>query len=232
VEVKIDWNEEGEEVFIEKLNGDSVKIKKKIIIKSGKDGKHKIKSKGGTYIISEDIRVDFDDDFDDEHIIIKEIENSDDSVEVIVKKIKKGKKGKKVFITTDGDYTWNINDDEDIVVTGEDVKHNKVKLEILDIDEQGLKILKLKEGFKEFKVKDFDVFVKENKIKFEFKSPQNGALSVKIVDDKGNVVLKDSKKKFDGVYKNELDAKSGIYYIHISQGKKHHIKRLIFERNK
>jgi hypothetical protein len=116
---EIDWNEEGEEVFIEKLDGDSVKIKKKIIIKSNKDGKHKIKSKKGVIIISDEATVDFDDEFDNEIFTIKELKDESDSVEVIVKKIKGGKKGKKVFVTTDGNFKWTVNDEDDVFVTGE-----------------------------------------------------------------------------------------------------------------
>jgi hypothetical protein len=222
---KVDWTEAEEEVFIEKMEGDSIKIKKKIIIKTDKDGKHKIKSKGGVFIVS-------DDDDDDKHVIIKELKEGDDSVEVIIKKIKKGKNGKKVMITTDGDYTWST--DEDIVIRKEHKNLKKIKLEILDIDDAGLKVLKLKKGYKEFKEKDFDVIVEkgEEKINFEFSTPEKGAVSVRIVDDKGNVVLEDLKKKFNGTYKNEIKAQNGTFYIQIIQGKKYHLKKMIFELNK
>ncbi len=230
----IDWNEQGEEVFIEKPDGDSVKIKKKIVIKGDKDGKHKIKSKKGVFIISDDATVDFDDEFDNESVIIKELKDGSDSVEVIIKKLKGDKKGKKVVVKSDGKYAWIIDNDDDDFFATDDAKFNRVKLRILDVDEQGLKILNLKEDYKEFRVKDFDVFVKEkeSKIEFEFKTPQKGALSVKIVDEKGNVVLTDSKKNFDGMYKNEIEAKSGTYYIQISQGKKLYVRKMTFELTK
>ena len=175
-----------------------------------------------------------DDDMDDEHVIIEEIKKENDSIDIIIKKIKKGKKGKKVIVTSEGDYTWTVHEDEDVVVDGKTKNLKKVKIEILDIDEAGMKILKQKNDYKELTDKDFDVFVdsKEEKLKFNFSTSQKGSLSVKIVNEDGKTVLEDIKKKFDGKYKNEIKAKSGTYYFQISQGKKHFLRKMILVYDK
>jgi len=235
---KILLEEIEEDIIIEELEGDSVKVKTKIIIKTDKGGKHKIKRKiyniTADSIKGENVFIYSDDDTDDEHVIIKEIKGDNDSIDIIIKKIKKGKHGKhgkKVIITSDGDYTWTVDEDEDIVVNGKEGKLKKVRIEILDIDDAGLKILKQKKDYKKFTEKDFNVFVddKEDMIKFNFSTSPKGSLSVKIVNEKGKTILEDVTKKFDGKYKNKIKAKSGTYYIQISQGKKHYIRKMIFE---
>lgn len=226
-------SEYDENVMIEKIKGDSLKITKKIIIRDSKAPKHKKIKR--IYEFKSDSTTDghemfFFSDDDLHEVIIKKLDIDKDSIEVIVKKMEQGKHGKHIYITTDDDINWTS--DEDVHFESKEKNLHNVQIKIMAVDDAGLKILNQKKGFKTFNDKDFTVNYNDNKdlLSIEFNSSGKGTLTVKIVDNNGKEILSDKIKQYDGNYKKEIQLKKGTYYVQFTLDKEHYIRKIILDK--